>query len=78
MRLALLVVVVAVLVLLLPTLLRRLAAPAARPARSLPDELVKDPVCQTYVVKSRAVPRASADGTRYFCSAECAGRFTGD
>src|SRR3989338_10437758 len=78
MRLALLVVVVAVLVLLLPTLLRRLAAPAARPARSLPDELVKDPVCQTYVVKSRAVTRASADGTRYFCSAECAGRFTGD
>ncbi|OGK97230.1 MAG: hypothetical protein A2W08_03225 [Candidatus Rokubacteria bacterium RBG_16_73_20] len=78
MRLVLLAVAVAVLVVFLLPLLRRLAAPAARPPRALADELVKDPVCQTYVVKSRAVTRASAGGTRYFCSAECARRFTGD
>ena len=39
------------------------------------DELVKDPVCQTYVVMSRAV-RRDVDGTvTYFCSRECADRF---
>lgn len=51
---------------------RRGAAPARRTQR---DELVKDPVCQTYVVLSRAVT-AEVDGvvTR-FCSRECAERF---
>ena len=43
------------------------------PADAL-DELVKDPVCQTYVVRSRAVRRDGAGGPRYFCSAECATR----
>ncbi len=39
------------------------------------DELVKDPVCQTYVVLSRAVT-AEVDGTvTHFCSRECAARF---
>lgn len=41
------------------------------------NELVKDPVCQTYVVRSRAVSRETASGLRHFCSAECAGRFRG-
>lgn len=41
------------------------------------DELVKDPVCQTYVVRSRAVTRETASGLRHFCSAECARRFGG-
>lgn len=48
-----------------------------RPAGAPPlrDELVKDPVCQTYILASRAVT-AEADGvvTR-FCSPECAARF---
>jgi YHS domain-containing protein len=46
------------------------------PARgSRRDELVKDPVCQTYVVLSRAVT-AEVDGTvTHFCSRECAARF---
>ncbi|MGH7353555.1 MAG: hypothetical protein ACRELS_03140 [Candidatus Rokuibacteriota bacterium] len=44
-----------------------------RPSDAL-DELVKDPVCLTYVVRSRAVRRDGADGPRYFCSAECAAR----
>ena len=39
------------------------------------DELVKDPVCQTYVVRSRAVRRPSHDGIRYFCSSACAKRY---
>jgi YHS domain-containing protein len=56
-------------------LLRRwtLASPARRP---LPfDELVKDPVCRTYVVRSRAVSREEAGEPRYFCSNECARRY---
>jgi uncharacterized protein len=63
--------------LLLPLLRRiRLRPPApARPA--MPDELVKDPVCQTYIVKSRAVRRLDAGHIRYFCSEQCARLDTG-
>jgi len=39
------------------------------------DELVKDPVCQTYVVRSRAVSRTAGGQLRYFCSRDCARRF---
>ena len=53
-------------------MLRRLRLPARGAPRTLPDELVKDPVCQTYVVKSRAIRRGEADQVRYFCSEECA------
>jgi len=35
---------------------------------------VKDPVCNTYVVKSRALSRVDGGEVRYFCSAECARR----
>jgi YHS domain-containing protein len=38
------------------------------------NELVKDPVCQTYVVLARAVRRQVDGATVYFCSAECAER----
>ncbi len=41
------------------------------------DELVKDPVCGTYVVRSRAVSGPAGAAARYFCSAECARRFAG-
>ena len=53
----------------------------SRPSGSPPDEstprdeLVKDPVCQTYVVRSRAVRRAARGGPRYFCSSACAKRY---
>lgn len=58
---------------LLPVLRRALSA-RSRPA-ALPDELVKDPVCQTYVLRSRAV-RAQARGEPvYFCSPTCARQF---
>ena len=40
-----------------------------------PDELVKDPVCQTYVVRSRALSVSASGGPAYFCSAECARRY---
>jgi hypothetical protein len=63
-------------VVLLP-LLRRIRLPAPSARRTLPDELVKDPVCQTYVVKSRAVRRADAGRIRYFCSEQCARLGTG-
>jgi hypothetical protein len=39
------------------------------------DELVKDPVCQTYVVLSRAVTRELEGRIRHFCSHECARRY---
>ena len=44
--------------------------------RALRDELVKDPVCQTYVLRSRAVTRAVGGATWHFCSRECAARFS--
>jgi hypothetical protein len=71
----LLFLIVAV-VLLLP-LLRRIRLPAPTARRNFPDELVKDPVCQTYVVKSRAVRRGDAGRVRYFCSEQCARLDTG-
>lgn len=76
MRVALLAVwAVVALVALLP-ILRPRSFPSARPPLAT-DELVKDPVCQTYIVRSRAVSRQTAAGPRYFCSAGCADRFAG-
>jgi YHS domain-containing protein len=75
-RLAILALWIAVVIMVLLPLLRRRRLATPRP-RVSSDELVKDPVCGTYVVRSRAVSRASAEGDRYFCSSECAGRFVG-
>ena len=74
--LPILLFLVVAFVVLLP-LLRRIRLPAPSTRRTLPDELVKDPVCQTYVVKSRAVRRADAGRIRYFCSEQCARLDTG-
>ena len=76
MRLAILGLWIAVLIVALLPLLRLRQRPRSR-QRISSDELVKDPVCGTYVVRSRAVSRPAADGFLYFCSAECAGRFGG-
>jgi YHS domain-containing protein len=65
--------VVLALALLWP-LLRRTALSGRRPA-ALRDELVKDPVCQTYIARSRAVTRHERGEAVYFCSAECARRY---
>jgi YHS domain-containing protein len=75
-RLAVLVLWIAILAVALVPLLRRRAVTGTRPPLAS-DELVKDPVCGTYIVRSRAVRRPAAEGSRYFCSAECAGRFAG-
>jgi YHS domain-containing protein len=56
-----------------PFLRRRPAGPAAGPL-PLHDELVKDPVCETYVVRSRAIV-GTAGGPPYFCSSQCAQRW---
>lgn len=45
------------------------------PRGDRPDQLVKDPFCGTYVLRSRAVRRESGGEALHFCSAECAGRF---
>jgi len=72
----LLVVAIVVLTVVLP-LLRRPALRTGRPPAILTDELVKDPVCQTYVVRSRAVRGRGGDSAPYFCSEECARRYAG-
>lgn len=78
MRLVILLLVVLVIVAVTLSLLRRTAVVASRRAsRPLEDELVKDPVCQTYVVRSRAVSGRDAGGAPYFCSADCARRYSG-
>jgi hypothetical protein len=76
-RFVLLLFVVAIVVALLLPLLRRPAMTARRAPSTLRDELVKDPVCQTYVVRSRAVSGRGADGAPYFCSTDCARRYSG-
>jgi len=76
MRAALYLAVVLFVVLVLVPFLRsltRAARPAARSIRR--DELVKDPVCQTYIVKSRAVAVHGDGVVTHFCSRACAARF---
>jgi len=38
-------------------------------------EMVKDPVCSTYLPKSMALQKTVAGETWYFCSEECALKF---
>jgi YHS domain-containing protein len=64
-----------VVVALMPWLRPRPSSPRVR---AIPDQLVKDPVCQTYIVRSRAVRRTLGGEPRYFCSARCADRFALD
>jgi YHS domain-containing protein len=77
-RVVVLLAVLVVLIVVLLPLLRRPAVAARRAPPEFHDELVKDPVCQTYVVRSRAVTaRRGADGAPYFCSTDCARRYAG-
>jgi YHS domain-containing protein len=75
MRALLLLVLIAVVVLILTRLpgawRSRLPSAGSRAA----DELVKDPVCQTYVVMSRAIRSEAGGAPLFFCSRECAARF---
>lgn len=74
MRVVLILFLLAVVLALLVPLLRRLTRPPLGARAALHDELVKDPVCKTYVVKSRALSRVDDGEVRYFCSPECARR----
>jgi YHS domain-containing protein len=75
MRALLLLLVLAVVIVLLTRLSAtwRSRLPSARP--HVQDELVKDPVCQTYVVMSRAIRTEEGGVPLFFCSSECAARF---
>lgn len=49
---------------------------SASPARRAGlDELVKDPVCETYIPRRKAISRGSGPEARYFCSASCADKY---
>jgi hypothetical protein len=76
-RVVLVLFVIALVVIVLVPLLRRSVVRARRPPSMRRDELVKDPVCQTYVVRSRAITGGGADGAPYFCSTACARRYSG-
>lgn len=43
--------------------------------RALRDELVRDPVCETYIPRRAAVTRTAGRATYHFCSAACAEKF---
>jgi YHS domain-containing protein len=74
-RPAILALWIALVIIALLPLLRWRPLPGLR-TRGEGKELVKDPICGTYIVRSRAVRRAALEGPRYFCSAECARRFS--
>ena len=74
MRVVVLLLWVVILIVVLLPLLRRALSARSRPA-ALPDELVKDPVCQTYVLRSRAVRARRRGEPVYFCSPACARQF---
>ncbi len=40
------------------------------------DEMVKDPVCQTFIPKSIAIKKTFHDKAVFFCSEECATKFS--
>jgi hypothetical protein len=75
-RVVILLLVVAIVLAVIVRLFQRGVARARRAPSALPDELVKDPVCQTYVVRSRAVIGGGGDGAPYFCSTDCARRYS--
>ena len=77
MRALLWVVALVLAVLMVPPLLRAWRRGAMLASRTQHDELVKDPVCQTYILLSRAVTAEVGGVPTHFCSRECATRFAG-
>lgn len=39
------------------------------------DEMVKDPICQTFIPKSLALQKTIDGEIQYFCSEECAAKY---
>ena len=48
----------------------------SRRGKSASVPLVRDPVCGTYVVRTRAITAGSGPQTHYFCSEKCRDEFT--
>ena len=67
----------AILALIIYYLLRGLWGPKPRgqDAREFEDELVKDPVCDTYIPKNKAISVKIGNKRVYFCSKECKERY---
>jgi YHS domain-containing protein len=73
-RVLLYLAVLVLALIIVPAVLRSWrTTPVAR--RTQRDELVKDPVCQTYILLSRAVTTDVGGVVTHFCSRECAARF---
>jgi YHS domain-containing protein len=75
MRWLLLLAAVAILVYIALPAVRAWVGRLPGPPAARRDELVKDPVCHTYVVLSRAVTSRADGVTVHFCSRECAERY---
>ena len=73
-RLVLVLLLGIVIALFLLPWLRRVAVTAS-PSHHVADELVKDPVCQAYILRSRALARVQDGVLRHFCSPACARQF---
>ncbi len=39
------------------------------------NEMVRDPICGTYIVKEEALSLRTREGVKYFCSQECKRKF---
>jgi YHS domain-containing protein len=75
MRALLFLVLIAVVVLVVTRLPAAWRARVPSPSPRARDELVKDPVCQTYVLMSRAIRSEAGGAPLFFCSRECAARY---
>jgi YHS domain-containing protein len=75
MRLVLVLAWALVVLALVWPLLRRLLTTARSRRSALPDQLVKDPVCRVYLLRSRAIRTELHGEPVYFCSVECARQF---
>ena len=74
MRLLFTAIWVVALYLVFRVLIRRLLGVRRQPP-PIREALVKDPVCQTYLPRSRALSRTINGTTHYFCSPECSAKF---
>jgi len=75
MRALMLLALIAVVVLVVTRLPAAWRARLPSPTNRTHDELVKDPMCQTYVLMSRAIRSEAGGAPLFFCSRECAARF---
>ncbi len=73
-RLVLLLIVIRLVGRLVLGILQGLSEPRAVRPRQV--GLVRDPVCGTYVVPSRALAVRSGQSVQYFCSEECRQKYS--